>query len=121
VGHIWPSIQTFLCDLRHTLDGMSMDRMAVSAQDTALGDLCKDSLKGVASTLDHVGEVNQLARLGTVLGSGVDMIELQRRRVGIVSADLATTVGLDAISDRTGGGGGNLHDLSFIVPSCLQN
>lgn len=76
--------------------------MTICTQHSALSNLCHDGSERVASTLDHVRGMHDLASLGAVLGSRVDMIELQRGGMRIESADLASTRNLDTVGDRSG-------------------
>lgn len=77
---------------------MCVGCMTVSTQYAALGYLSHHGSQAIAVTLDHVGRVNNLARLGAVLGAWVYVIKLQRGWMGAVSADLASLVCLDLVS-----------------------
>jgi hypothetical protein len=46
--------------------------------------------------------MHNLSRLGAVLGSRVNVIELEGRRMSVKSALLASTLYLDAVGDPTG-------------------
>jgi hypothetical protein len=82
---------------------MRVDRVAIGAENAALSNLREDSLQRVATTLDHVGQMDQRTFAGTVLGSGIKVVELEGGGVEIVSALLASTLYLDAVSDSPSG------------------
>ncbi len=81
---------------------MRMDGVAVRAQYAAFANLCEDRGEGVSPTLDHVGQVDQLARARPIFGRGVDVIELECRRytrVTVAERVLTPTVQFDLVNN----------------------
>jgi hypothetical protein len=79
-----------------------VDRVTIRAQHAAFANFCEDRREGVSPTLDHVGQVDQLARARPIFGRGVDVIELECRRdwrVAVAERVLAPTVQFDSVNN----------------------
>jgi len=75
-----------------------VNAVAVSAEDATLCNFCKHGASAVAPTLYHIGRVNKVAKLGAVLGGGVNVVKLQGASVVVVTARLATCASLDGVN-----------------------
>jgi len=62
------------------LHRVSVYGVAIGAQYAALGNFCQDSFDPVSATLDHIGQVNQLARARPIFGRRVYVVKLESRR-----------------------------------------
>jgi hypothetical protein len=97
-----PDLPHPLPRLGYPLLGVSVDRVTICTQDPALGNFRHDRGKRIASALDHVRRVDDLARARPVFGGRVDVIKLEGSGMGIESAHLATALNLDTVGDRSG-------------------
>lgn len=81
---------------------MSVDRVTICTQHSAFGNFRHDRGECVAPTLDHIGGMDDLACARPVFGRRVNVVKLEGGRMRIESADLASTLNLDTVGDRSG-------------------